>query len=218
MRKGTKHTPEALARIRGTFEERFGPERAAEIKAKMSAARKGRTWEDIHGVEQAQQMRERGVSPEVRAQISASLTGRSYEEQAKTISAEERRAKISQTSLGRVVTEATRAKIGAANSGREFTPEHRAKLAEAKRGERNLNWKGGVEKPYPAEWNEVRLQALERDRYACVKCGITSNEWRRTHARGLHVDHINADKADLRLANLQTLCPTCHVHKSFGID
>ena len=73
-----------------------------------------------------------------------------------------------------------------------------------------------MEKPYPESWSEVRLLALQRDGYACVRCGMTSNDWRKTHRRGLHVDHINADKADLRLINLQTLCPPCHAGKTLG--
>jgi 5-methylcytosine-specific restriction endonuclease McrA len=58
-------------------------------------------------------------------------------------------------------------------------------------------------------WPALRLQALRRDGWACVKCG----------ARGrLEVDHI--ERVDKRpdlafeLSNTQSLCGTCHNAKT----
>ena len=58
-------------------------------------------------------------------------------------------------------------------------------------------------------WKGLRLEALRRDGFACVTCG----------ARGrLEVDHIMPvrDRPDLGfdLANLQTLCGSCHARKT----
>ncbi|WP_240722503.1 HNH endonuclease [Poseidonocella sp. HB161398] len=60
-----------------------------------------------------------------------------------------------------------------------------------------------------ARWKALRFQILERDGFACVKCG----------ARGrLEVDHIQPVKARPDLAyepgNLQSLCPRCHGAKT----
>lgn len=58
-------------------------------------------------------------------------------------------------------------------------------------------------------WKALRLQALDRDGWACVECG--------THAR-LEIDHILPvrDRPDLAysLSNLQTLCCRCHARKT----
>ena len=58
-------------------------------------------------------------------------------------------------------------------------------------------------------WPALRLQALRRDGWACVKCG----------ARGrLEVDHVQPvrDRPDLAFdeSNLQTLCRTHHTLKT----
>ncbi|MGJ3230247.1 MAG: HNH endonuclease [Oceanicaulis sp.] len=58
-------------------------------------------------------------------------------------------------------------------------------------------------------WKALRLEALRRDKFACVKCG----------ARGrLEVDHIapvrDAPERAFDLANLQSLCGPCHARKT----
>lgn len=58
-------------------------------------------------------------------------------------------------------------------------------------------------------WKALRLQALRRDGFRCVKCG----------ARGrLEVDHIERVRDAMHrafdLSNLQSLCPRCHGAKT----
>lgn len=58
-------------------------------------------------------------------------------------------------------------------------------------------------------WKALRLRALRRDGFACVKCS----------ARGrLEVDHVvsvrDAPERAFDLDNLQSLCPTCHGSKT----
>jgi 5-methylcytosine-specific restriction endonuclease McrA len=58
-------------------------------------------------------------------------------------------------------------------------------------------------------WKALRLLALRRDKFRCVKCG----------ARGrLEVDHVisvrTAPERAFDLSNLQSLCPKCHGAKT----
>lgn len=62
------------------------------------------------------------------------------------------------------------------------------------------------------EWKAIRLLALKRDDYKCVKCGISVDGYKRSR-----VDHILELKARpdlaLTLSNLQSLCPSCDNNK-----
>ena len=65
------------------------------------------------------------------------------------------------------------------------------------------------------EWEAVRIQAIIRDGFKCVKCGVPIKRKPRDHA----VDHIKeitegGEKYDLD--NLQTLCTKCHNRKRIG--
>ncbi len=58
-------------------------------------------------------------------------------------------------------------------------------------------------------WQVLRMAVLERDGWACVKCG----------SRGrLEVDHVKPVRTHPGLArvtaNLQALCPACHTRKT----
>jgi 5-methylcytosine-specific restriction endonuclease McrA len=65
-------------------------------------------------------------------------------------------------------------------------------------------------------WPALRLGAKRRDGFRCVECG----------ARGrLEVDHVKPVRTHpelaFHLANLQSLCPTCHSRKTrieVGLD
>ncbi|SNT37570.1 HNH endonuclease [Tropicimonas sediminicola] len=58
-------------------------------------------------------------------------------------------------------------------------------------------------------WKALRMQALERDDWRCVRCG---------ERRRLEVDHIEPvrTRPDLAfdLGNLQVLCGRCHARKT----
>lgn len=58
-------------------------------------------------------------------------------------------------------------------------------------------------------WKALRMQALDRDGWACVECGTPMR---------LEIDHIEPVKTrpDLSysLGNLQTLCGSCHARKT----
>ena len=90
-------------------------------------------------------------------------------------------------------------------------------LSEQFAGDGHPNWKGGSVDSYGPGWNNVRRQALERDGYACAVCGTDRTEI----GRNPDVHHITpvrvfagSDARDVSdahyLANVVTLCPTCH--------
>jgi len=51
---------------------------------------------------------------------------------------------------------------------------------------------------------EIRQQALKRDKNTCVFCGFQAEKYMIAH-------HINDDPDDLRLENLETICPMCNL-------
>lgn len=55
-----------------------------------------------------------------------------------------------------------------------------------------------------------RFRAIERDGGACVSCGMTQKQHKETHGNDITVDHIDGDRSNNSLDNLQTLCLSCH--------
>ena len=58
-----------------------------------------------------------------------------------------------------------------------------------------------------------REPVLKRDGFSCVKCGMTDEEHKAAWGKPITIDHINKDRSDNSLDNLQTLCLTCHGRK-----
>jgi len=102
VRKGTKHTPEARAKMSVAHRGKkpfAGRRHSPETKAKISAAHKGR-----------RKPRARPLSPEHRAKISAALTGRSL--------SAEHLAAMAEALTGKTVSAETRAKKSASQRRR----------------------------------------------------------------------------------------------------
>ena len=59
----------------------------------------------------------------------------------------------------------------------------------------------------------LRAAVLARDGFACVQCGMTDTEHKARWARPITIDHLDRDKTNNTLDNLQTLCLRCHGRK-----
>lgn len=99
----------------------------------------------------------------------------------------------------------------------------RAWLSDAFTGEDHPNWAGGGNEPYGEGWAATRRDALERDGYACIRCGTNRDDL----GRNPDVHHIvpvrhyieaeDFEKTDAHvLENVVTLCPSCHRKADFG--
>lgn len=84
------------------------------------------------------------------------------------------------------------------------------KIAQAnspvKKGNQNLNWKGGIT-PYPKEWTgSLHHQVWVRDKNTCQKCckkGVKRTD--------LVVHHRDFTKKNCGIDNLILLCRSCHM-------
>jgi hypothetical protein len=102
VRKGTKHTPETLAKMSASHRGQqtfLGHQHTEEAKAKIGAAHKG-----------LRKPRKKPVSPQHRARIAAALTGR-------PLSAEHRAA-IAAALTGKTIPAETRARMAASQRRR----------------------------------------------------------------------------------------------------
>lgn len=81
-------------------------------------------------------------------------------------------------------------------------------------GENHPLFLGGGELYYGANWRRQRRKARQRDGYACLRCGVTSEEI----GRELDVHHyqpfrefgLARYKEANELSNLGSFCPSCH--------
>lgn len=58
-----------------------------------------------------------------------------------------------------------------------------------------------------------RLEILQRDGFACVRCGMTDAEHRAKWCRPITIDHKDRNRRNNDPSNLQTLCLSCHGSK-----
>lgn len=59
----------------------------------------------------------------------------------------------------------------------------------------------------------VRELVLERDKYRCTKCSLTDHGHLIKYGCRLSVDHIDGNRKNNSMENLQTLCLGCHGKK-----
>lgn len=58
---------------------------------------------------------------------------------------------------------------------------------------------------YARDWGDISRRAKEHAGWTCKKCGIKPAKY------DLHCHHIDSNKANNRVSNLQVLCRSCHV-------
>lgn len=60
--------------------------------------------------------------------------------------------------------------------------------------------------------DDVRREVLRRDRYGCLECGWSHNEWNPSDPRHLELHHVkhHAKGGENVKENLKTLCTVCH--------
>ena len=61
-------------------------------------------------------------------------------------------------------------------------------------------------------WDRVRRAALSRDNYRCVRCGMPGDL--EVH----HIRRLEHGGAPLALANVRTLCRSCHLAQHADVD
>ena len=194
-----------------------------ETKLKMSKVRKDKTWEEIYGVEKANQ---------IRTKLSVTITGANHPMYGRHHS-DETKEKIGAKRRGQKATEETMKKLllrrhrtdeenkeiserqtGKGNTfyGKHHTEESRKKMSEKRRddvGEKSHNWKGGLSlEPYPIIFNN-RLKEHIRNKYnrTCFLCYKSETEMKEK----LHIHHIDYNKKNNSEDNLVALCTSCHL-------
>lgn len=111
-----------------------------------------------------------------------------------------------------------RKNLSIAHKGKILSEEHRKNIAlsmEKKwanglfdgvhKGKNNWHWRGGVEKPYPREFEKIKDYIRERDKYMCQICGKHLHK-----KRDSHIHHIDGNKKHNNEENLILLCIICH--------
>jgi len=80
------------------------------------------------------------------------------------------------------------------------------------KGDKHPAWKNGESlNPYPSRFNpRLKKRVKERDNYTCQLCGITEEEHLEKVGRPLCVNHIDFNKQNCKMRNLNTLCISCN--------
>jgi 5-methylcytosine-specific restriction endonuclease McrA len=61
-----------------------------------------------------------------------------------------------------------------------------------------------------------REDVLKRDNYKCVKCGMTDRQHKEKWNKPITIDHIDKNRRNNKMNNLQTLCLKCHGSKDIS--
>jgi len=81
------------------------------------------------------------------------------------------------------------------------------KNSPIKPGKENINWKGGMPKPYSNEWNgTLKHKVWIRDKNTCQICDKLGQK-----RSDLVCHHIDFDKKNCQIENIQLLCRSCHM-------
>jgi hypothetical protein len=206
--KKLPHSPEVRAKISAALK---GRTRSAEVRRNMSIAQIGKK----HSLESRQKMSNsrKGIrySPDAIAKMSAAKRGHHV--------SPETRTKISEKMKTRMSDPTERERLSIKAKGRIVSVETRKKLSECQRGERGSNWQGGVSfGNYCPKFNEDlkrRIRAFFE--YNCSVCGKTTEE----NGRQLSCHHVEYSKSaccDGKPVHFAALCQECHGKTNHNMD
>lgn len=99
--------------------------------------------------------------------------------------------------------------------------DRKDKISTAFTGDKHPNWQGGTAlmsrgfRGY--EWKNIRLEAIKRDKFRCVHCGMNRDDHYEKYNCDFNINHIkpfyqfggNTELAN-KMSNLETLCKSCH--------
>uniref|UniRef100_A0A6M3IRX9 Putative homing endonuclease n=1 Tax=viral metagenome TaxID=1070528 RepID=A0A6M3IRX9_9ZZZZ len=90
---------------------------------------------------------------------------------------------------------------------REANPEYGKEYYK----KHKTNWKSYTTKSnFKRNFGGLREQILERDGYKCISCNLSQAEHSIKYGRRITIDHIDGNRANNIIVNLQTLCLSCH--------
>ena len=188
MKKGAKHSPEALVKISAASK---GRRHSEETKAKLRAIQTGRKCP--------------AFSAEARHNMSVAHIGYKHSEKSK--------AKIGLFSKGKKASIETLAKMSIAQKGHAVSAEQRIKLSIAQKRRfsdptKHPMWKGGISRGSYAWTFSKELKEKIRcwDDNRCQLCGISEIDY----GQSLDVHHIDYNKKNSDPVNLISLCRSCH--------
>ena len=94
-----------------------------------------------------------------------------------------------------------------------FSPNTLEKMSKSRMGSKHPCWKGGIsKKAYPKQFNsKLKFIIRQRDEFKCQLCGRTEQEEINELNRVLCVNHIDFNKNNCSLENLNTLCIRCNL-------
>ena len=119
-------------------------------------------------------------------------------------------------SKGRKMSDATKKLMGERHKGKSYPgwkmPQHAIDKMKLIIGEKKASWKGGISyQKYPREFNrELKLLVRKRDGFICCLCKKTEEEELCKLNRVLSVNHIDYNKKNCSINNLNTLCVSCN--------
>lgn len=200
-------------------------------RQKNSERIKGKTYEEIYGIERAKEMKKK-LSDRLKQDYKKGKR-KSWNKGKKGCFSEEAIEKLKEARIGKSSpmkgkkqSEKTKRKIGKANKianlGIIPSKKSREKMSIAKRGEKSHFWKGGKSfEPYGLEFNnQLKEQIRARDHYRCQQCFRHQDELFVNIKSGirpykLHIHHIDYNKQNNNPENLISLCLNCHAQTNF---
>jgi hypothetical protein len=187
---------------KNSYEERYGTEKAQQVKDKIRIKLKQRKLSDIH--------KER-----IGLNTIKCLKGKSYKDKYGEERAEKIKEQISKNNWSKRMK---------GNFPESTLIKKRDNMLGEKnpmwnlRGERSHAWLGGISfQPYPPTFNKhFKKQIKERDGYICMKCNVLEIDARVLYKQGLVIHHCNYCKDNTCESNCITLCNRCNSEVNFN--